>query len=110
MIKTKKLKIWSNLKEQHPFHLVKPSGWPLLVSINLLYFILIIVTYYVNHGKIAYTEAQLTLGTNDSFFLGFICQSKLIQEILLSFVYCPPVILFHKVMSLSFIVIIGAWF
>jgi cytochrome c oxidase subunit 3 len=100
--------LWTNLKLKHPFHLVKPSGWPMLFSFNLLYFILVFVTYGMNHGKLE-LAGQLS-ASSDSAFLAFICKSSLITMFLESFVSCSATIFIHKILSLFFIVIMGAWF
>lgn len=103
-----KNQIWSSLKSKHPFHLVKPSGWPMLLSFNLLYFILAFVTYGINHGKLE-LAGQIS-STSDSAFLSFICKSSLIKMFLNSFYEYSGTIFIHKIMSLFFIVIMFAWF
>ena len=104
----KRNQMWVNLKLKHPFHLVKPSSWPMLVSFNLLYFILIFVTYGMNHGKLELSGQLSEL--SDSSFLSFICKSTLVRWYLESFVSCSATIFIHKIMGLFFIAIMGAWF
>jgi hypothetical protein len=103
-----KNQLWTSLKSKHPFHLVKPSGWPMLLSFNLLYFILAFVTYGINHGKL---ELAGQLSPNgETPFLSFLCKSDLICAFLHSFTSCSATIAIHKIMSLFFIVIMFAWF
>ena len=97
---------WDKLRIKHPFHLVKPSSWPMLLSFNLLYFLLVVVTYGMKHGKLE-IGASLAEG---SPFLALLSKNFLIRGYLNSFVYYDTTIFFHKLMSLFFIVIMGAWF
>ena len=75
-----------SLKLKHPFHLVKPSAWPFFLSVNLLYFILVFVTFGIKHGHLSSTNVgkyhSKNHGTADLIDISFI------DSILLSFVKC----------------------
>lgn len=94
--------IWLNLNLKHPFHLVKPSVWPFLLSFNVLYFVFVLVSYGMSHGKIELGDNlnELTLVPNNF----------LIKAYLESLVYSNFMIFLQKVMSLFFVVVMGAWF
>lgn len=80
----------------------------MLLSFNLLYFVLVLVTYGMNHGKLEFGGQLSEL--NDSSFLSYICKSFVIRSFLESFVSCNATIFIHKIMSLMFIAIMAAWF
>lgn len=47
MVNLKKLKNLNRVEnEQHPFHLVDPSPWPLMISISLLSLVLSFILYF----------------------------------------------------------------
>lgn len=52
------------IKQQHPFHLVTPSPWPLLTSFSLLALMLSAVTYFhaINHSLIKILISFFCLG------------------------------------------------
>jgi cytochrome c oxidase subunit 3 len=53
MVKLNKLKNLNKLQnEQHPFHLVDPSPWPIMTSLSLLSLVLSFILYfhYYNNG------------------------------------------------------------
>jgi len=93
-----------NLKFVHPFHLVKPSAWPFLLSVNLFYFILVFVTYGIKHGRI------LPSSTSTYKYHGLEGKSFFSDLPEMLFVKCSPLIKFHIFMSLFFIFIMFSWF
>jgi len=93
--------IRKNLKFKHPFHLVKPSSWPFLLSFNLMYSILIFVTYGMKHGK-------LELGNLSEF--SFLQNHAYIKAYVEWILNCTFITQVHQLMGLFFIVIMGAWF
>lgn len=94
----------SILRFKHPFHLVKPSAWPFLLSVNILYFFLIFVTYGVKHGKLNFSEtlSQPHYSILDSF--------SLMDFLLNFFVKSEMLIKFNIFMSLIFIFVMFLWF
>ena len=91
------------LKHKHPFHLVKPSAWPILISINILYFFLVFVSYFIKHGKLIFDVNKASYHSDEisfSFFqIPFYC-----------FVQCSTIIKINIIMAFLFIFLIFSWF
>jgi len=92
------IKDFDKKRHLHPFHLVRPSAWPFLVSVNVFYTILLVVTYGFKHGELELPEDYFS---SEGF--------SIVET--LTYTYVSPIFsLIHKSAGVIFILIIGAWF